>query len=221
MPYSIMKSATKSLNNKYLPSVQNTGNETITLDDTAEEEQETERRRREESSSPCSIIEIIGPPTRERRQESNIQDIASRYCPPVACPDYIPLRTCYTSGLPVSSNNRGRAAYADVAARGNRGRTFAPRRGLATDGRGAAKGRGGRPAGTTPRRNGMGGVPPPRFSANRGINLQFGGGGGVPPPPPGEVFRFTGSNQTAAADAANTRPTIDATVFSGRDQGDN
>jgi hypothetical protein len=47
--------------------------------------------------------------------------------------------------------------------------------------------------------------------------LQF-GGGGVPPPPPGEVFRFTGSNQTAAAAAANTRPTIDATVFSGRDK---
>jgi hypothetical protein len=199
-------------------SVQKTGNETITLDDTAEEEEETERRRREESSSPCSVIEIIGPPTtahsRRRQQESNIQDIASRYCPPVACPDYIPLRTGYTSGLPVSSNcNRGRAAYADVAARGKRGRTLAPRRGLATDGRGATKGRGGRP---TPRRNGLGGVPPPWFSASRGLNLQF--GGGVPPPPPGEVFRFTGSNQTAAA--ANTRQTIDATVFSGRDQGD-
>ncbi len=201
--------------------VKNTGNETITLDDTAEEEEETERRRREESSSPCSIIEIIGPPTathsRRRQQDSNIQDIASRYCPPVACPDYIPLRTGYTSGLPVSTVNcnRGRAAYADVAARGKRGRALAPRRGLATDGRGAAKGRGGRPAGTTPRRNGLGGVPPPRFSASRGLNLQF-GGGGVLPPPPGEVFRFTGSNQTAAA---NTRPTIDATVFSGRVQG--
>ncbi len=199
--------------------VKNTGNETITLDDTAEEEEETEteRRRREESSSPCSVIEIIGPPTAahsRRQQESNIQDIASRYCPPVACPDYIPLRTGYSSGLPVSSvNNRGRAAYADVAARGNRGRTLAPRRGLAADGRGAAKGRGGRPGGSTLRLNG----PPPRFSASRGLNLQF-GGGGVPPPPPGEVFRFTGSNQTAASAAANTRPTIDATVFSGRDK---
>ncbi len=86
---------------------------------------------------------------------------------------------------------------------------MAPRRGLATDGRG----RGGRPGGTTPRRNGLGGVPPPRFSASRGLNLQF--GGGVPAPPPGEVFRFTGSNQTTVS---NTRPTIDATVFSGRDK---
>jgi len=37
--------------------------------------------------------------------------------------------------------------------------------------------------------------------------MQFGG----VPPPPGEVFRFTGS-QTAVV----TKPTIDATVFSGR-----
>lgn len=154
-----------------------TGNETITLDDTAEGESR--------ASSPGSVIEILGPDVIVVDQclrrggsqpqgppAANIQSIAAKYYTPPAM-DYIPL-----------SDNRTRPmirpSWAEAAARG-------AGRGRRTVGRGPHNG-----DQVANVRGSSAAVTGARFAtstaAGRRPDFQFGG----PAPPPGQVFRFTG-----------------------------